>query len=44
MILEEFGKWLNVTLNATLEQRMKYLHIVYDEVNRNIQQGTPLQV
>ncbi len=44
LILEEFGKWLNVTQGATLEQRRQYLSIVYDEVNRNVEQGTPLQV
>ena len=44
LILEEFGKWLNVTQGATLAQRGQYLSIVYDEVNRNIEQGTPLQV
>ncbi|EIE27597.1 glycoside hydrolase [Coccomyxa subellipsoidea C-169] len=36
LILEEFGKWLNSTVNATMEQRDKYFGIVYDECENNI--------
>ncbi|KAK9917687.1 hypothetical protein WJX75_007185 [Coccomyxa subellipsoidea] len=44
LILEEFGKWLNSSVNATMEERNKYFGIVYDECQNNMDlQGSPLK-
>ncbi len=45
LILEEFGKWLNSSVNATMDQRNKYFGIVYDEVETAASlPGSPLKV
>lgn len=45
LILEEFGKWLNSSVNATMDERNKYFGIVYDECQSNMDlQGSSLKV
>ncbi|CAL8463534.1 g3068 [Coccomyxa elongata] len=44
LILEEFGKWLNSSVNATMDQRNKYFGIVYDESETAVSlPGSPLK-
>jgi hypothetical protein len=45
LLLEEFGKWLNASVDATMEQRDKYFAVVYNESQRLMQlPGSPLKV
>jgi len=45
LILEEFGKWLNSSVGATMEERNKYLSIVYNETQMLINTpGSTLKV
>ena len=45
LILEEFGKWLNSSVKATMEERNKYFGIVYDETEIAASlPGSPLKV
>ena len=45
MLLEEFGKWLNTSVNATMDERNKYFGVVYNESQALIDlPGSPLKV
>lgn len=44
MILEEFGKWINATVNATMAERDRYFSIVFNESNQLITDGSSLKV
>ncbi|KAK9837439.1 hypothetical protein WJX81_002398 [Elliptochloris bilobata] len=43
VILEEFGKWLNASVNATMAERNHYFNIVFNESNRLIAAGSNLK-
>ena len=44
VILEEFGKWLNASVNATMAERNRYFGVVFNESNRLILAGSNLKV
>lgn len=44
VILEEFGKWINATVNATMAERDSYFNIVFNESNQLISAGSSLKV
>ena len=44
VILEEFGKWINATVNATMAERDRYFNIVFNETNQLITAGSSLKV
>ena len=44
VILEEWGKWVNLTANATIADRTRFMSIVFDEVKALMSQpNSPLQ-
>lgn len=45
LLLEEFGKWVNLTLKADVAQRDKYFKVIYDETEKALADpGNPLKV
>ncbi len=43
VILEEFGKWLNASENATMAERDRYFGVVFNESNGLIAAGSSLK-
>jgi len=43
VILEEFGKWLNASENATMAERDRYFGVVFNESNGLIASGSSLK-
>lgn len=44
VILEEFGKFINLTVGADMAQRNQYYGIIFDEINKQNDAGKPIQV
>ena len=44
VILEEFGKFINATVGADMNQRNQYYGIIFDEINKLTDAGKPIQV
>ena len=44
VILEEFGKYINLTTGADMAQRNQYYSIIFDEINRLTDAGKPIKV
>ena len=44
VILEEFGKFINLTVGADMAQRNQFYGIIFDEINVQNQAGKPIQV
>ena len=42
--MEEFGNWINATVNATMAERDSYFNIAFNESNRLITAGSSLKV
>ena len=44
VILEEFGKFINTTVGADMNQRNQYYSIIFDEINKLTDAGKPIKV
>ena len=44
VILEEFGKYINLTTGADMAQRDQYYGIIFDEINKLTDAGKPIKV
>ena len=44
VILEEFGKYINLTTGADMAQRNQYYGIIFDEINKLTDAGKPIKV
>jgi hypothetical protein len=44
VILEEFGKFINATVGADMNQRNQYYGIIFDEINKLTDAGKPIKV
>ena len=44
VILEEFGKFINLTVGADMAQRNQYYGIIFDEINKLTDAGKPIKV
>ena len=44
VILEEFGKFINLTVGADMAQRNQYYGIIFDEINKLTVAGKPIKV
>ena len=42
--MEEFGKYINLTTGADMEQRNQYYSIIFDEINQLTDAGKPIKV
>lgn len=43
VILEEFGKFINATVGADMDQRNQYYGIIFDEINTLTDAGKPIK-
>ena len=44
VILEEFGKLIDATVGADMNQRNQYYGIIFDEINKLTDAGKPIKV
>ena len=43
VVLEEFGKFINATVGADMDQRNQYYGIIFDEINTLTDAGKPIK-